>query len=88
MGVVLPPVPFRTTEDEDVVSPNFAPAPPPPEPSSAAELELFLGLGDSARDEAAEDDEVLSLLQLESWQGVPGWVGRTTGRPPRSRLEL
>jgi hypothetical protein len=52
-----------------VFSPNLGVL--PPELSLAFEDEvLFWGVGDKAKDE--EEEEVLSLLQLESWHGVPG----------------
>lgn len=60
-----PPLPPFTAEE--VFSANFGVL--PPELSSALAV-LFLGLGDNARDEL--EDDVLSLLQLESWHGVPG----------------
>ena len=64
-----PPLPPFTTMTEDVFSPNFGVL--PPELSSAFDDEvLFWGVGDKAKDEVEE--EVLSLLQLESWHGVPG----------------
>lgn len=85
------PVPFRTTSEElfsaaapPVLSSAFTPPPlqtvaaalPPPLPL------LFLELAEEA--EEAEDD-VLSVLQLESWQGVPGKLGLLTGGWTRSR---
>lgn len=67
-GAAPPLTPFTTITGE-VFSPNLGVL--PPELSLAFEDEvLFLGVGDKAKDEVEE--EVLSLLQLESWHGVPG----------------
>lgn len=95
-GVVAAPLPFSTTSEEElfsaaappVLSSAFTPLPPPEtaaaEAAAAAHgvpLLLFLGLAKEA--EEAEDAE-LSVLQLESWHGVPGRLGLLT----RSRPEV
>lgn len=90
------PVPFNTTSEEEVFSPAPLPvlssafmpllpvetaetAVPPPLPL------IFLGL---VKDVEEAEDEVLSLLQLESWHGVLGRLGLLTTGWTRSRPEV
>lgn len=86
------PVPFSTTSEEDVFSPP-APAPVlssaftplfPVETAPPAQPLLCLGLAKEAEE---AEDEVLSLLQFESWHGVPGRLGLLTAGCTRSRPE-
>lgn len=89
-------MPFSTTSEEDV----FSPAPPPVLssafmpllPVEAAAIPpplplLFWGLAKEV-EEAEDDDDELSLLQLESWHGVPGRLGLLTTGWTRSRPEV
>lgn len=78
----------------------FSPAPPPvlssaftpllPVETAVAAVPpplplLFLGL---AKEVEEAEDEVLSVLQLESWHGVPGRLGLLTTECTRSRPEV
>lgn len=94
---VAAPEPFSTTSEDELFSAATPPVLssaltplPPVEPAAAAApppppLLLFLGLAKEA--EEAEDEE-LSVLQLESWHGVPGRLGLLTAGWTRSRPEV
>lgn len=94
-----PPVPFSTTSEEEllslaappVLSSAFTPWLLPMGAAAAAPpllllLLFFLGLAKEAVEEA--EDELLSVLQLESWHGVPGRLGLLTTGWTRSRPEV
>lgn len=89
-------VPLSTTSEEDV----FSPAPPPvlssaftpslfPVEATVVAVPpplLFFELAKEVLEDA--EDEVLSLLQFESWDSVPGRLGLLNTGWTRSRVDV